>query len=102
MIMAEFSVVPVGEGPSISRHVARAVSVVTESGLEYRINPMGTVIEGEWDDVFSVIKESFHRVLEDSQRVTCTIKVDCRKTDHSRMEEKIASVERKVGKPIKR
>jgi uncharacterized protein (TIGR00106 family) len=100
MIMAEFSIVPVGEGESISHHVAKAVKVVMESGLEYRLTPMGTVIEGDWDDVFSVIRESFHNILEDCQRVTCSVKIDCRKVDESRLESKISSVEQKIEKPI--
>jgi uncharacterized protein (TIGR00106 family) len=102
MIMVEFSIVPVGEGSSISAHVARAVQVVDGSGLLYKVTPMGTVIEGDWDDVLGVIKESFYRVLEDCSRVTCSIKIDCRKVDHSRMEEKVNSVEEKVGKHIQR
>jgi len=102
MIIAEFSIVPVGEGSSISRHVAQAVSVVMDSGLEYRVTPMGTLVEGEWDEVFSVIKGSFERVLRDCSRVTGSIKLDCRKDGKSRMEAKVESVERKIGKPIRR
>ncbi len=100
MIMAEFSIVPLGEGASISRYVAKAVAVVVESGLEYRLTPMGTVVEGDWDDVFAVIKDAFHAVHDDSSRTTCSIKVDCRKVEGLRMEKKMASVEEKRGKPV--
>ena len=101
--MAEFSIVPIGEGPSISSHVAKAVQVIEESGLLYRVTPMGTIIEGDWDRVFSVIKRCVERVLEESDRITCSIKIDYRKeVDRSRMEEKVRKVEEKVGKPIRR
>lgn len=102
MIMAEFSIVPLGEGASVSRFVARAVEVVADSGLEYRLTPMGTVVEGEWDDVFAVIKDAFDAVHDDSMRTTCTIKIDCRRADGFRMERKIASVEDKLGRPLKK
>jgi uncharacterized protein (TIGR00106 family) len=102
MIMAEFSVIPIGEGPSISGYVAKAVKVVAESGLDYRTNPMGTVVEGEWDDVFRVIKESFHAVLAGCERASCTIKLDCRKTGKPRMDQKVASVEKKLGTPVRK
>ena len=102
MIMAEFSIVPIGEGESLSEHVARAVEAVMESGLEYRVNPMGTVVEGEWDEVFAVIGEAFRRVMADCDRATCTIKVDCRKTEGSRLESKIESVEARLGRPVNR
>ena len=102
MIMAEFSIVPIGKGESLSKHVARAVKRVMESGLEYRVNPMGTVVEGGWDEVFSVIGEAFRVVMEDCDRATCTVKVDCRKTGGSRLQSKIDSVEDKLGKPVNR
>jgi len=100
MIMAEFSIVPLGEGVSISRFVAKAVEVVADSGLEYRLTPMGTVVEGEWDDVFGVIKNAFDAVHDDSLRTTCTIKIDCRRGEGFRMERKIASVEDKLDRPL--
>jgi uncharacterized protein (TIGR00106 family) len=100
MIMAEFSIIPVGKGESISRYVARAVEIVRESGLKHQLTPMGTVIEGNWEEVFSVIRNAFHAVLEECPRVTCSIKIDCRKNGATRMEQKIASVEEKLIQTI--
>ena len=49
-VLIEFSVVPIGKGPSISPLVAKALKIVNESGDSYKANPMGTVLEGEWDE----------------------------------------------------
>ena len=47
MTLMEFSIIPLDKGDSMGTYVARVLSVVDESGLDYRLNPMGTVVEGE-------------------------------------------------------
>ena len=54
-ILAEFSIVPLGKGESVSAIVARVLKIVAESGIPYKANPMGTVLEGEWDRVMGII-----------------------------------------------
>ncbi len=46
-MLVEFSVVPIGAGVSVSPQIARVLKIVAESGLPYKANPMGTVLEGE-------------------------------------------------------
>ena len=46
-MMIEFSVVPLGKGASVSAVIARVMKIVMDSGVAYKANPMGTVIEGE-------------------------------------------------------
>jgi uncharacterized protein (TIGR00106 family) len=99
-MLAEFSIFPIGEGESLSKYVARSLKLIDESGLAYRINPMGTVVEGEWDEVMELIKKCHHAILEDTQRVTCSIKIDDRKGKTDALERKIKSVEEKVGKEL--
>src|SRR5713101_3125768 len=55
MTIAEFSITPIGKGVSVGEYVARAVDIVDRSGLPYRLNPMGTVIEGSFDQVLALI-----------------------------------------------
>ncbi len=45
-ILAEFSIVPLGKGVSVSPVVARVLKIVAGSGIPYKANPMGTVLEG--------------------------------------------------------
>ena len=52
-MLAEISIIPIGEGVSISSYVARTANIIDESGLDYRINPMATVVEGEFDQIMS-------------------------------------------------
>lgn len=101
-ILAEFSVVPVGTGVSISPQVARVLRIVIDSGVRYKANPMGTVLEGEWDEVMAVIKKCHAEVIKDSERVLTTLTIDDRKGKADRIEKKLESVEQKVGKKLNR
>ena len=101
MVMIEFSIFPVGKGESLSRYVARALDIVDRSGLDYRLHAMGTVIEGEWDEVFGVVKDCFEALRRDCRRVSLSIKVDYRRGARSRLSAKVNSVQRRVGRRLK-
>lgn len=102
MLLCEFSMTPIGQGESVSKFVARCVDIVDKSGLAYKLTPMGTIIEGEWDEVFSTIKKCFEALREDCNRISITIKVDYRKGRVGALESKIRSVEEKLGREVKK
>lgn len=58
--------------------VAAAVRIVRESGLPNRTSSMFTEIEGEWDEVFDVVKRATEAVGEFGSRVSLVIKADIR------------------------
>ena len=101
-MLAEFSIVPVGTGSSIGDQLAEILKIVDESGLPYKINPMGTVIEGEWDDVMKLLKKCHKTVMKNGERTITTIAIDDRKGKPNRIEEKVKSVERRLGKTLKK
>ena len=74
---------------------------IDKSGVDYRLNPMGTVLEGEWDEVFGVVKKCYERMRKDCGRISCTIKVDYRKAAKGRLSGKVASVEKRLKRAIK-
>ncbi len=77
-MIAEFSIVPIGVGESLSAHVAQAFEIIEASGVAHEHHAMGTNLEGEWDEVMSVIKACRDRLLETSRRVSLSIKIDDR------------------------
>ena len=95
-MIAEFSITPVGSGISVGAHVTRAVQIVHDSGLKYEVNPMGTVVEGAWDDVMSVIKKCNDVLLKDCERLSILVKIDSRRGRSPPMEEKVQSVLRRL------
>jgi uncharacterized protein (TIGR00106 family) len=100
MVLLEFSMTPLGKSESVSQYVSRSIDIIDKSGLPYQMNPMGTVLEGEWDEVFSVVKKCYERMKEDCNRISVAIKVDYRKDKQSRLKSKIASVEKQLGRQV--
>jgi uncharacterized protein (TIGR00106 family) len=101
MVLLEFSMSPLGKGESVGKYVARSLDIIDKSGVEYRLNPMGTVLEGEWDDVFRVVRKCYERMKKDCHRISCSIKVDYRKGHKGRLSSKVASVERRLKRKIR-
>ncbi|ABC77632.1 MTH1187 family thiamine-binding protein [Syntrophus aciditrophicus] len=101
-MLVQFSIVPLGIGDSISKDVAEIIRLVDESGLPYRTNPMGTVMEGEWEDVMTLIRKCHEEVLRNASRVLTSITIDDRPGKPDRIIEKIKSVEKRLGREIKK
>ncbi len=91
-VIAELSIFPVGVQGSLAPHVAKAVAVIRASGLPHSLGPMGTCIEGEWDEVMAVVTRCFEALKADQDRVYLTLKVDWRDGRHGGLTSKTASV----------
>jgi uncharacterized protein (TIGR00106 family) len=92
-VIVDFSIFPIGKDESVSKYASRAVKIIKDSGLPYHIGPMGTAIEGEWDEVMSVVKSCAEALKKDCNRMYLTIKVDYRLGQSGRMEKKVRKVE---------
>ena len=80
MLLA-FSIAPMtSDRPdgSVSQAVAAAVEAVRESGLPHETTSMFTTIEGEWDEVMTVVKRCVDVVAERSPRISLVMKADIR------------------------
>jgi len=100
--MVEFSVVPLGKGASVSPAVARVLKIVMDSGVRYKANPMGTVMEGEWGKLMDLIKKCHDEAMKDADRVVTSIKIDDYKGKGDRLDKKLESVEQKLGAKLNR
>jgi len=78
-MLVAFSLAPSG-APTDSVHdaVAAAVRVVRESGLPNHTDSMFTTIEGDWDEVFAVVKAAADAVGAFGTRVSLVLKADIR------------------------
>jgi len=101
MILLEFSMSPLGKGESVGEYVSRSLEIIEASGLDYRLHAMGTVIEGEWDEVFAVVKKCYDAMSAECDRITCSIKVDARQGATGRLASKVQSVEENLGRKLK-
>ncbi len=101
MVLVEFSMFPTDKGESVSKYVSQIIDLIDISGITYQLTPMGTILEGSWDDVFGVITKCFKVLEPQSNRISTSIKVDFRKGDKSRMKSKIEKIESLLQKNIK-
>lgn len=102
MVLLEFSMSPLGKGESVGKYVSRSLDIIDKSGVEYRLNPMGTVMEGEWDRAFRVVKRCFEAMKKDCNRISVSIKVDYRKGHRGRLSSKVASIEKRLKRKLKK
>jgi uncharacterized protein YqgV (UPF0045/DUF77 family) len=80
-MLVAFSVAPSGGadgGDSVHDAVAAAVRVVRESGLPNRTDSMFTTVEGEWDEVFDVVRRATDAASRFGSRVSLVLKADIR------------------------
>lgn len=100
MVLLEFSMAPSTKGESMSPYVARSLDVIDKSGLPYQLTPMGTIIEGDWDEVMAVVTKCFELMKTDCDRIGTHIKIDYRAGPAGRMTSKIEAVEDKLGRKL--
>jgi uncharacterized protein (TIGR00106 family) len=104
-MLAELEIVPIGtKSASLSSLLAEVAKRIDASGLDYRVGPMGTVVEGEWDALMRLAKECHQAMLQSADRVMTTIRIDDRtdKPGPGRIVAKVQSLESKLGRSLKR
>ena len=69
MVLLEFSMSPLSKGESVSQYVARSVEIIDQSGLDYRLHAMGTIVEGDIDQVLDVLKQCYEAMAADCDRI---------------------------------
>jgi uncharacterized protein (TIGR00106 family) len=102
MVLLEMSITPLGKGDSVSQYVAECVQLVDQSGLDYELHAMGTIVEGELDQVLELLRQCIEQVARHSDRVTCAAKLDYRRGCSGRLRSKVTSVEEKLGRPARK
>jgi len=100
VVLLEFAMAPHGQGESLSAHVARILDIVDRSGVTYRLTPMGTILEGEWEEVMGVVTACFKNLQSDCSRVGMNLKVDYRAGLDSRLDSKVTKVEVRLGRKL--
>jgi uncharacterized protein YqgV (UPF0045/DUF77 family) len=99
-MLVAFSVAPSGGsegGDSVHDAVAAAVRIVRESGLANRTDSMFTTIEGDWDEVFDVVRRATEAVGRYGTRVSLVLKADIRPGYTGEITAKLDRLEQAIG-----
>jgi len=102
MAIVEVSIVPLGvPTTSLSPYVARALEVLQQSRLSYELTAMGTIISGDLDDIWPVLRRMHESCFEKSEvlRVLTQIKVDDRRDKAASPAQKVRAVLDRLASP---
>lgn len=101
-MVIEFSVVPIGRGEELAGAVARILDLVDRSGLPYQLTAMGTLVEGDWDEVLGLVRRCHEAAREGGGRVYTHITIDDRPGAAGRIAGKVRDVEASLGRALKK
>ncbi|MFH1515286.1 MAG: MTH1187 family thiamine-binding protein [bacterium] len=99
-MLVMFSIAPFGKGESLSKYVAESIDIIEKSGLDNQTTPMGTIVEGSWDEIFALINKCRLKMRKSANRVSIKIWVDDRKGARGSLKKKIKSIEKHLGHSI--
>ena len=98
MAIVAVSISPVGDGVSVSRHVAEALRVLQgQTRVRFRLDPMFTTLDGDLDEIFSLIRQMQEAVFTaGAVRLGTVIKIDDRRDRAVSMDDKVTSVQQRL------
>jgi uncharacterized protein (TIGR00106 family) len=97
-VLMQFAMFPTDKGASASPYVSRIIAMIRESGIPYQLSAMGTIIETDTlAEAQTIVNQAYALLQADCSRVYCTVTFDIREGKTGRMQQKVASVEEKIG-----
>ena len=101
-MLVELSINPLGRGTHLSKDLGEILKLIDDSGLRYGLTPLGTCIEGSWDEVMALIKSCHDLARSMSPHIFTTLRIEDEEGATNKIEENVVSVERAAGRSLKR
>ncbi len=98
-VIVELSIIPMGEGTSVSKIIAHAIKALEETGVKYELTPMCTVFEtSSVEEALRIVRVAHDAVFKQGvKRVITLVKIDDRRDVERKMEDKVESLRRAVS-----
>lgn len=92
MIVAEFSLVPMGSGTSAGDYIKAVNDLLEEAGVKFIPGPLSTSLEtSSLKELFDLMEEANYRLAQMGvQRIITSIKIDMRMDKEITMESKLS------------
>lgn len=101
-MLVELNINPLGRGTHLSHDLGEVLKVIDDAGVPYLLTPLGTCIEGEWDQVMPLIKRCHEMARSMSPHVFTTLRIEDEEGATNKIKENGASVEHAAGRSLKR
>ncbi len=97
-VLMEIAMFPTDVGESKSKYVAEVLKVIKNSGLDFQLTPMATIVEAETVKELSDLIPKMYEALEKMgcARVYSVVKFDIRASKKNRLKQKVESVKKKI------
>lgn len=95
-MLAIFSIAPHTGDAHLSPHVARVIRMVEDSGLEFQLTAMGTLVEGDPQAVFDLIRDCHLAMRNESDRISTKVWIDDQVGRAGRIRDKVTAVEERL------
>ena len=94
MIVADFAVIPMGQGTSASNYVRAVQETLRENGIKYVSGPMSTTVEVSDFEELSLLIENANKRLADMgvERIITTLRIDYRLDKDISIESKLKKI----------
>lgn len=91
-------VLPFTETSKIYGVVDKAIEIIEQSGLKYRVTPFETVIEGKYSEVMEVVLKAQEACyIEGAESVLCNLKIQSHSVKEVTIEDKTGKYDTKKG-----
>ncbi len=100
-MLAHVTFTPVGTGEETKELLAKAAKLIEKSELDYQLTSLGTLLEGDWDEVMAIIRKCHDEIKGFAERVVTNIIVDDRKDLSSRLTKNALEIEYAVGNALR-
>lgn len=101
-MLAELRITPVGGGTPFVRLVADLLPLIAESPLQYRVHPMGTTLEGELDEILSLVRRCHQELRKHTPRVLIELSLDDRGGGEGELVRSLDHLGALTGRPLER
>ena len=94
MIVADFSIVPMGSGTSAAKYIRAVYDLLRESGVRFVPGPMSTSVETKsFEELFDLIEKANQRLKDMGvERIITSVKIDYRLDKEISIESKLMAI----------
>jgi uncharacterized protein (TIGR00106 family) len=97
-VLIEFAMFPTDKGDSVSSEVSKVIDLIRNSGFNYQLTAMGTLIETDTlPQALDIVNRSYEVLEPNSNRVYTTMNIDIQKNKDNRLQSKVTAIESKIG-----
>jgi uncharacterized protein (TIGR00106 family) len=97
MALLQLTMIPMGENVSVGDYVAKIQQRLEQEGAVFRLADMGTVIEGDVQDLLQLLAKIYETPFEQGAvRVVTNITIDDRRDKTVHLGDKIQAVAKRV------